>query len=560
MLGVLKAGGVYVPIDPASPGERTALMVEDIDPIVILTQAQFAAQFDTRGPSVIAVDVLDFPDAMPSGPANAVSAENLAYIMFTSGSTGRPKGVCICHRGVARLVTGQTYFESGPGHRFLQSAPLTFDASTFEIWGALLHGAELVLYPERRLSIDGIRKIIEKAGISTLWLTPSLFNPLVDADPHILGTVTQLILGGEPLSPSHVSRALAALPQLQIINGYGPTENSDFTCCYRVPPEFRGEAPSVPVGRPLRGDQIYILDADLRPVAEGEAGELCVSGVGLARGYHRRPGQTARSFVPNPFSRDPGGRLYRTGDLATLGKDGNISLLGRVDDQVKIRGFRIELNEVSTAVLRHPLVRAAAVLSRKDAADISSLVAYAQLIDDRELTISSLRDFLAAMLPDYMLPSALIIVDVMPLNAHGKIDRAALVTRKQSVERPKQASDYLAPANRMERLVADVWSGVLGVSPVGALDNFFDLGGTSLLTYQIQVALQDGLGRPISATTFFEFVTVRSLAEQLRLQDEPTAVPDPTGREVRDIGSAEKLQARVQQRLKMRRPRFLSGG
>src|ERR1700731_4897211 len=293
-LGVLKAGGAYVPVDPAYPAERLTFMLEDTACGVGLTQSHLTGTLPASHARLVLLDrdtTLPGEERTENLPAYA-SPENLAYVMYTSGSTGRPKGVCIRHRGVVRLVVGQDYFSAKPGDRFLQSAPISFDASTFEIWGALLHGAELILFPDRILGIDTLESIIRTARVSTLWLTPSVFNPLVDEDPQIFSPIRQLVLGGEPLSPRHVHRALSVLPELQIVNGYGPTENTDFTCCYRVPKTFSPEARSVPVGYPLRGDEIYIVDKEFRQVASGQLGELCVSGEGLARGYHRRPRQT----------------------------------------------------------------------------------------------------------------------------------------------------------------------------------------------------------------------------------------------------------------------------
>jgi amino acid adenylation domain-containing protein len=547
-LGILKAGGAYVPVDPAYPAERLTFMLEDTACGVVITQSHLIDTLPASPAHLVCLGrdaALQREDGSENLPACA-SPENLAYLMYTSGSTGRPKGVCIRHRGVVRLVVGQDYFSATPADRFLQSAPISFDASTFEIWGALLHGAELVLFPDRILGIDTLETVIRTARISTLWLTPSVFNPLIDEDPHILGPVRQLILGGEPLSPRHVHRALSVLPDLQIVNGYGPTENSDFTCCYRVPKTFAPEAKSVPVGRALRGDEIYIVDKDFRQVAAGEPGELCVSGAGLARGYHRRPRQTARSFIPNPFSSRPGSRLYRTRDLARVLQDGTIELLGRTDDQVKIRGFRIELGEVEAALLRHPDARQAAVMVRKDASGADILVAYVALGRGCSLTITEVREFLSAFLPQFMLPSALVCVDAIPLNPHGKTDRKALPDLVLG-PRPELAGRYIAPKGDMERLVAAIWSEALGVTQVGALDNFFDLGGTSLLTRQVQLNLMRSLQRDIPATSLFEYVTVRALAGFLSQHaGEPAIAAEAAS-------GSDAIAARVRRRLEIRK-------
>jgi amino acid adenylation domain-containing protein len=549
-LAILKAGGAYVPIDPAYPAERQSFLLEDASPSVILTQSHVAEGIPASQARIVCLDRDGGSWAHYSNENLDPSAtrEHLAYVMYTSGSTGRPKGVCIRHAGVVRLVVGQNYFSVDPGDRFLQSAPISFDASTFEIWAPLLHGATLVLYPQPLLSADTLAAVIRTERISTLWLTPSLFNPLVDEDPTVLAPVKQLIIGGEPLSPRHVHRALKALPNLQIINGYGPTENTDFTCCYRVPPSFSESARSVPVGQVLRGDEIFILDENLSPVPPGTPGELCISGEGLARGYHRRPGLTARSFLPNAFSTRDGARLYRSGDLARILADGNVELLGRIDDQVKVRGFRIELGEVTVALLRHPAVRQAAAAVCQDHSGANVLVAYVVLSPGEALSVPRLRDFLSQFLPAFMLPSGLMCLDDIPLTPNGKINRSALPDWVRG-QRHMLAGQYAPPNGETEQLVADVWRNVLGVAAVGADDSFFDLGGTSLLIRQVQVSLQQRLGREIPITCLFEYVTVRAFAGYIGQTEQPF---EQTTLATTEMGK-KSLADRVQRRLKTRR-------
>lgn len=557
IIGILKAGGAYVPIDPGYPPERVVFMLQDTASVVGITQSRLVKNGSQRNVRFICLD-RDIVQSRTQEAANLqlyISPENLAYVMYTSGSTGRPKGVCIKHGGVIRLVVGQSYFSSGPGKRFLQSAPLTFDASTFEIWAALLHGAELVLYPERDFTVQTLASVLRAAQISTLWLTPSVFNPIVDEDPRILAPVSELILGGEPLSPRHVHKAMSALPHLTIVNGYGPTENTDFTCCYRVPRTFPPTASSVPVGSSLRGDQIYILDQNLQPVGPRQTGELYVAGNGLARGYLNCPAQTARQFLPNRFSGRPGDRMYRTGDAARILEDGNIELLGRLDNQVKVSGFRIELGEVESAILRHPDVRQVAAAVVKDSGRADILVAYVALASGRSLSLRELREFLNAILPRFMLPSALVCLDALPLSHHGKIDRRALPHPSTARSRLTRGQSE-APQGPMEQLIAAAWSELLAIEEIGATDSFFDLGGTSLLVRQLQLKLQRLLQHDIPATSFFEHFTVRAFAKYLTQSE---AADD---RRVSAEGGSklEPLAARVRYRTELRRQMPSRGG
>ncbi|HSF43077.1 MAG TPA: amino acid adenylation domain-containing protein, partial [Thermoanaerobaculia bacterium] len=336
-LGILKAGGAYVPLDPGYPAERLAAMVGEAGVGVILEGLE--------------------EERAHSAPYGSRQTGSLAYVMFTSGSTGRPKAVGVEHRGIVRLVRGADYADLGPDQVFLQLAPAAFDASTLEIWAPLLNGGRLVIFRGEATALPELGEAIARHGVTTLWLTAGLFHQVVDHGIEILRPVRQLLAGGDVLSPAHVNRVLAAHPGCRVINGYGPTENTTFTCCYPVP----GPIPpgrTVPVGRPIAGTTVHVVDRELQPVPVGVPGELLTGGDGLARGYLNRPDLTAERFVPG----QAGERLYRTGDLVRWRPDGTIEFLGRLDDQVKIRGFRIEPGEVEAAVAAHPAVRQAAVV------------------------------------------------------------------------------------------------------------------------------------------------------------------------------------------------------
>nr|AWI62629.1 nonribosomal peptide synthetase [Cystobacter sp.] len=379
LLGILKAGGCYVPLDPAYPAARLAFMLEDTRAPVLITQAHLVSRVPPHGAKTLIVDEVlgeerTLDAALEQGGLAATPA-HLAYIMYTSGSTGQPKGVAVPHRAVVRLVKGGAYARFGPERVFLQLAPISFDASTFEIWGALLHGARLVLAPPGLQAPEAIAEAIQRHGVTTLWLTAGLFHQIVEQQPEALRSLQELLAGGDVLSVAHVRKLLAQPGGPAVINGYGPTECTTFTCCHRVEPADLS-SPSIPIGRPIGQTRIYICDRYLRPVPVGVYGELYVGGAGLARGYWGRSPLTAERFIPDPFSGRPGERLYRTGDIVRYRPDGTVEFLQRSDTQVKIRGFRIELGEVEAELLGHPAVEAAAVVAREDVPGDKRLAAY----------------------------------------------------------------------------------------------------------------------------------------------------------------------------------------
>jgi amino acid adenylation domain-containing protein len=513
LVGILKAGGAFVPFDANYPRERLDFMVSDTQARVMVTQRSLAqiASGD-RGATCIVLDedgllnsTGDNQNPLPQG-----SPTSLAYVMYTSGSTGRPKGVLVENRSVVRLVFNTNFCRFGPDEVVLQFAPISFDASTLEIWGALLHGARLVLMPPTARSLEGLGRAIREHGVTTLWLTAGLFHLFVDERLDDLRCVKQLLAGGDALSSRHVCRVLENLTRVTLINGYGPTEGTTFTCCHVMKP---GDAvpPSVPIGRPISNSFAYILDEELRPVSPGAPGELFAGGDGVARGYLNAPELTAEKFLPDPFSEESAARMYRTGDLARWREDGTIEFLGRVDDQVKILGHRVEPGEIEAALLEYSGIRQVCVVPNTDETGTKRLVAYYVHAGSVALEPRDLKEFLAAKLPPYMVPALYVSVPVLPLNPNGKVDSAALPA---PVVAPAHAPAE-SPVSHLEQGIATVWKRVLRTENAGLEDNFFDLGGDSLLLVAVHSQLQKLLQIEIQVTDLFEFTTIRTLAEHL---------------------------------------------
>ena len=515
LLGILKAGGVYVPLDSLYPKERLAFTMEDTQIVVLLTQRVLIENLPKCKAKVICLDS-DWDLIEQECDENLicnVSAGNLAYINYTSGSTGQPKGVEVLHRGIARLLFGIDYVQLNSDQTFLQMATISFDASTFELWGALLHGARCVLFPEQIPTSKDLSNVIKKHRISSLWLTGSLFNAVIDEAPETLLGISQLLIGGEALSVTHVRRALELLPNTQIINGYGPTESTTFTCCYPIPKKISNAIRSIPIGRPIGNTEVYLLDSCLQPVPIGTHGELYIGGDGLARGYLNGTELTAEKFFPNPFSDKSGARLYKTGDLARYLADGNIEFLGRIDHQVKIRGFRVELGEIEIVLGRHPAVQETVVLAREDKRGDKRLTAYVVPEGRHSPTTGELRAFLKEKLPDYMVPSYFAMLDMFPLTPNGKVDRGSLPT--PDTARPKIEEIFVAPRTPLQRAIAKTWAQVLGLERVGVHDNFFELGGHSLLATRIMSRLSEAFKIELPLRSLFEAPNVAELARDI---------------------------------------------
>jgi amino acid adenylation domain-containing protein len=515
VLAVLKAGGAYLPLDPAYPQKRIRFMLEDAAAPVVITSEDLLDHLPAGAGHIVCMerDQVIFERQPVNNPANRTNPDHLANIIYTSGSTGVPKGVEVRHRGVTRLVFGNDYAHFGSDEVFLQMAPMSFDASTFELWGALLHGGACVIYPERVPSTAMLAEVLSRHGVTTLWLTASLFNAVIDEASDILTGVRQLLTGGEALSVAHVKKALDLLPNTRLVNGYGPTESTTFACCYAIPRPMGPNLSSVPIGRPIGNTRVYLLNAGMEPVPVGVAGELYIGGDGLARGYLNRPELTAERFVPDPFSSEPGARLYRTGDLARYLPDGNIEFLSRIDEQIKIRGFRIEPGEIEAVLIQHAAVREVVVLARKDKPGDIRLVAYIVSELEQTSSVGELRGYLKQKLPDYMVPSAFVLLDVLPLTPNGKIDRRALPVPDQAQADSK--TSFLAPRTPLEIQLTKIWEKELGIQAVGIKDNFFHLGGHSLLAIRVIAQIKKYSGKEIAVADLFKYPTIEQLAKMI---------------------------------------------
>ncbi|MFZ0750365.1 MAG: non-ribosomal peptide synthetase, partial [Pyrinomonadaceae bacterium] len=511
MLGILKAGGVYVPLDPQYPLDRLIFMIADAQVSVLITETvPFKGLSSYPGQTVVLDSDAELISAhRETNPAHVTTRDNLAYIMYTSGSTGQPKGVSVAHRGVVRLVKQKQYADFGPTEVFLQLAPLSFDASTFEIWGSLLNGARLVVMPPHPPSLQELGEVIKQHRVTTLWLTAGLFNLMVDERVEDFMPLRQVLAGGDVLSAAHVEKFLAANGDCRLINGYGPTENTTFTCCYSIQAGSRDA--SVPIGYPIAHTQVYILDATQQPVPIGVPGELYIAGDGLARGYANAVTLTAEKFVPHPHSSQPGERLYRTGDLARYLPDGSIEFLGRTDKQVKLRGFRVELGEIEAILNQHEQVRQVVVLARDEKeTGGKQLVAYIVGVQGQSITAGELRDHVKKFLPDYMAPGAFVLLDNLPLTQNGKVDLSALPLPGELTREPEET--YVAPRNAVEEAIVGIWSQLLRVERVGVNDNFFHLGGHSIFAIQLLSRLNKAFSLDLQIRVIYDQPTLAELA------------------------------------------------
>ncbi len=527
MLGILKAGGAYVPLDPEYPQERLSFMLEDTQISVLLTQEKLVNKLPNHKACGIYLDTnWDLINQeTQQNPTTNIKADNLAYVMYTSGSTGQPKGVSIVHRGVVRLVKQTDYVSFSAKDVIAQASNYAFDAATFEIWGALLQGARLVgVSKDLALAPKDFATFIQAQGISVLFLTTALFNQVAQEVPCAFNTVRELLFGGEAVDPKWVKEVLKNGAPQRLLHVYGPTENTTFTSWYLVQDVPEG-ATTIPIGRPISNTQIYVLDSQLQPVGVGVPGEVYIAGDGLAKEYLNRPELTQEKFIPNPFSNYPDSRLYKTGDKARYLSDGNIEYLGRIDNQVKIRGFRIELGEIETVLSQHGDVQVSCVIAREDTPGDKRLVAYVVAHQDCTPTISKLRQFLKAKLPEYMVPNAIVILESLPLTPNGKVDRRALPVPDLHSE---QKDKYVASRNPIEEMLALLWAQVLKVERVGIHDNFFELGGHSLLATQLVSHIRNILKVELPLRELFARATVAELAHLIgQLQQQNLKLTSP---------------------------------
>lgn len=505
LLGILKAGGAYVPLDPEYPQERLAYMVEDSGIGLLLTQSHLQGRIpQAAGLTTLELDTLDLSGEPGHNPEVGVHGDNLAYVIYTSGSTGRPKGAANRHRSLYnRLVWMQEAYGLTTADTVLQKTPFSFDVSVWEFFWPLMQGARLaVALPGDHRDPARLVEMIQRHAVTTIHFVPSMLAAfMVHEGIEVCTTLKRIVCSGEALPAELQGKVFERLPKAGLYNLYGPTEAAIDVTHWTCVDDGQSQ---VAIGQPIADTQTHVLDADLNPVPPGVAGELYLGGVGLARGYLNRAGMTAERFVADPFD-DAGGRLYRTGDLVRWRADGQIEYLGRVDHQVKIRGFRIELGEVEAQLLSLPGVREAVVLP-KDSPGGARLVAYVCARPGYALQPGVLRESLSTALPDYMVPSAIVALDALPLNSNGKVDRRAL-------PEPEFAGTglHVAPEGEVEKKVAAIWAEVLGVERVGRHDSFFELGGHSLLLMKVHRLLQEHLDARMSVIDLFKYPTVGAL-------------------------------------------------
>lgn len=529
LLAVLKAGGAYVPLDPKYPRERLAYMLEDARTRVLLTQAHLKEGLPAHAAQVVCLGEGgegDGDGVDAENPESGVTSDNAAYVVYTSGSTGRPKGVVVTHGAICNhMLWMQSAYPTTAADRILQRAPFSFDASVWELFAPLMTGAQLILArPEDHQDMSRLVQTMVTHEVTTLQLVPSMLRVLLD-EPQLdaCSSLRRVFCGGERL-PVELQGHFFTRLTADLNNLYGPTEaaiNATSWACRRDWSER-----AVPIGHPVDNTQIYLLDSHLMPVPIGVPGALHIGGAGLARGYLNRAELTAERFIPDPFSARAGARLYHTGDLARFRPDGAIEFLGRGDEQVKIRGFRIELGEIEALLATYPAVNASVVIAREDAPGDRRLVAYLVLNQGWTATTSELRRFLNENLPEYMIPSAFVLLDGLPSMPNGKVDRRALPAPEH--HRPELEKTFVAPLTPVERQLAQVWSKVLGIEQVGVHDNFFDLGGDSILAIRVAAKVNQS-GLQVTPRQLFQNQTIAELSAVVGLAGAREEAEAPTG-------------------------------
>jgi amino acid adenylation domain-containing protein len=515
ILGVLKAGAAYVPMDASYPQERLAFMRSDAGLDLLLTQSRLLAGLPSGGAQVVLLDEFNWDEAQETAQSDAgVAPEHLAYVIYTSGSTGRPKGVCIEHRNIVNYVLGvarRLQLEPGMSHATVST--IAADLGNTVIFPALATGGCLhVISRERAESQAMLAEYFEQERIDVLKIVPSHLAALQSGrHPEQVMPRSRLILGGESSRLDWIERLRALSPQCEIYNHYGPTETTVGVLTYRVGGELPGTpSGTLPLGRPLPGSLVHVLDAQGRPVAPGEKGELCIGGRGVARGYLNRADLTAQKFAPDPFSTDAGARLYRTGDLARCLPDGNLEFCGRIDHQVKLHGYRVELGEIEGILREQGEVHDAVVLAREVASGDKRVFAY---VSPQGADPARLREYLKSRLPAYMVPSAFVLMEKLPLTPNGKLDRQALAGLACESAEPARAVD--GPRSETEKALAALWARLLGVETVGIHEDLFDLGAHSLMAMRALTQIRDTFEVSLSLRNLFEHPTIAGLAEAI---------------------------------------------
>jgi amino acid adenylation domain-containing protein len=535
MLGILKAGLAYVPLSCTEPINRLRQIIFDAQIDHVVTSAHLAARIVEAGASLMLIDDDDAQTATDHAcapPSQTMTAESLACVMYTSGSSGKPKGVCIAHRGITRLVLDANYLAVDKSDVFLQLAPVAFDASIFEIWGALLNGARLVMPRHEQPSLHDIAELVVRHSVSVLWLTSGLFEAMVDEQFSALGRVRALLVGGDVLSTHHAKRFVDAFPSCLLLNCYGPTENTTFTTVHTVNATTSFNGTTVPIGRAISGGQIYVLDEHLQPVPQGVVGEAWVAGRGLMQGYLVTGVADSGGMRTNPYSEVSGSMLYDTGDRVRQRRDGALEFIGRVDERFKISGHRVELAEVTAALCQCSGVTRGAVVIDGSRAAQKRLVAFVTVEpsgDHENAVTSSIRAALRLALPSALVPAEIRVLPSMPFTPIGKLDRAAL-QREAATVIPVAATHVVvgAPRGALETLVAAVFASAIGVPAVGRDDNFFDIGGHSLLALRVLAALESSLQCRIPLVSLFKHPTPAGLAVALTNISNAAAPVNPT--------------------------------
>jgi amino acid adenylation domain-containing protein len=551
LLGVLKAGGAYWAFDPHQPRERLSAMMDDAAPRVLLTRRQWLEAMPPSGATTLVLEELDLSPQSGEEGAPAVPEGALAYLLFTSGSTGRPKGVAVGHRELANYVHGILDWLALPaGASFAMVSTFAADLGNTVLFPALCTGGCLHVVPED-LAADpvAVADLFENHPVDCLKIVPSHLAALLTAPrPERVLPRRLLVVGGEVSHWHWVDQLRELRPECAILNHYGPTETTVGVLVHRVgSAEEERRAATVPLGRPLSNVRVYVLDRELRPVPTGVAGEVHVGGAAVTRGYLGRPEVTAERFLPDPWDVAGGGRLYRTGDLVRFLPGGLLEFIGRADHQIKLHGHRIEAGEIEAVLARHPAVREAVIVLRRDVPGDRRLLAYLVPAKQARPSVEDLRRFLADKLPEVMIPAAFVVLDALPLNANGKVDRAALPAPGRL--RPELEQTYVAPRGDVERVLAGLWSEVLGVERVGVQDSFFALGGDSIRSVRI-AGLAKEKGLDLTVQQMFRYQTIEELARQVDLQPAPTAATGDEDELARLLEEIEGLsQDEVEQEL-----------
>ena len=538
VLGVLKAGGAYVPLDPATPRQRLAFQCDDAGAAVLLTEQRLRADLPEHEAYVVCLDSdRERLAANPEeDPERSATPKDLAYVIYTSGSTGMPKGVMVTHAGLAVVYRAwEDVYSLRPGMRLLQMASFAFDVFTGDWVRALGSGGTLVACPrETLLDPEELHTLMVRERVDCAEFVPAVVEGLVahlEASDQSLDFMRLIVVGSDVWHTGAYER-LRRLSgaSARVVNSYGLTEATIDSLYFEGSLADRPANRPVPIGRPFAGTRVYVLDRHLQPVPVGVPGEVHVGGAGLARGYHRRPGLTAERFIPSPFADAPGARLYKTGDVARWLSDGTLELLGRIDHQVKIRGFRVEPAEVEAALLQHPDVREAVVTVVELGAGGKSLAAHVVPRRDRDIAFEGLRRFLKERLPAYLVPSAFLRLEALPLTSNGKVDRNALPAPDPA--HLTLESEFVPPRTPTEEVVAGIWAAVLGRDRVGVHDDFFELGGHSLLATQVASRLRNTFAIEVPVRMLFEATTVAALSERVEeaRQDGRTRTAPPIGR------------------------------